>query len=109
MAEDSKDLIGIVVGCVLPGAAPLAFYLHSRPGRRYHTHVDELTQFVTVHQALGSLARAFNACVVDVWRNRYHPVWYYIQLKRHASPNTLKCFGLPWATYFAWQKHLEVE
>lgn len=98
------DLVGILVGEIMPQARPLIFYLYSDPGNKRHTRCTNSPFEGTKTDTLRILCESFESVIVDVWCNVFYPCWYFVQVKQDFGPDRLRVFGLPWTVYFGWRK-----
>ena len=97
------DLVGYLVGCIMPRSNPLIFSLYSQPDGRHSVRVTQDTSVRDAGKAATRLGFLMEPALVNVFVNTSHPRWYYLCLDPNHGPASLNQWDAPWSVYTDWR------
>lgn len=97
-----KNLVGILVGNIMPHANTLIIGLFSEPGDEHTVRVCVAENGKDSYEHAKDLIVQFKPVVRNVWLNGNVPNWYYLQLDLGHSPSELYGWALPYQALGLW-------
>lgn len=101
------NLVGYLVGCLLPESHPLIISLYAQPDGRHSIRVSQETAITDPAKAATRLGFLMEPVLLKVWRNTSTPAWYYLQFDKGHGPDSLHLWDAPWSVYTDWRGRYE--
>lgn len=96
------DLIGYLVGSIMPRCNSLLIAIYAKPDGRHTTSVTSGRSNRSNYENVRCLAWTFKPVLVGVWVNDSVPGWYYLQFDKEHPPIALYGWDLPRQVYGEW-------
>lgn len=96
------DLVGYLVGSIMPRSNSLLIAIYAQADGRHTTSVTSGRSNRSNYNNVRRLAKTYKPVLINVWVNDAIPGWYYLQFDEKHPPVMLYGWDLPRQVYGPW-------